>query len=323
MSRRYADTTLNCCVCGARSAYAWRRAGDHLLGGPRCFEAVRCVRCGTARLDPRPSAEEMARHYVPHTYARAEAEAEGSGLAVRLDATNHGIAARADRAAERVAPKRLLDIGCGDGRFLAAMAERGWQVEGLETDPVAADLARRRTGATVHEALLDDAGLPAGAFGMVSLLHVLEHVPDPRATLTAARSLLAPGGVLFLALPNAGSAEASLFRSCWYPLDLPRHFWGFNPRSLVRLTEECGFAVDGLTYFPFINSLQSVRYGLKAVGGRPIGDGVGRDEPVAEAADSPRTRVFLALMGLSERLGKTLPGEVMELIARRPAEGAP
>ena len=67
MSHRYAETTLSCCVCGARAAFAWRRAGDHILGGPRSFQGVRCVRCGTARLDPRPSVSDMGRHYTPMT----------------------------------------------------------------------------------------------------------------------------------------------------------------------------------------------------------------------------------------------------------------
>jgi SAM-dependent methyltransferase len=317
------ETTLACCVCGAHEARRWRVAADHLLGSPERFQAVRCARCGTARLDPRPPAEEMGRYYTAATYARAE-EAEkvgGSGLGERLDEYNRRLAERTDALIDQGAPRRVLDVGCGDGRFLGAMAERGWEVEGLETDPVAAALARKRTGGTVHEAPLEDLMLPENRFGLVSLLHVLEHVPDPRATLCAARRTLAPGGTLLIAVPNAGSFEAALFRSVWYPLDLPRHYWGFTPHTLVRLVETCGFSISGVRHFPFLFAPQSIRYGLKALQGQPIADRAekhGKEGTVKREGGGLRTRAFLALLGFSERLGRHLPGEVMELRAEKP-----
>lgn len=313
MSRPYVETTLTCCVCGTRGAYAWRRAGDHILGGPREFHAVKCARCGTVRLDPRPTPEEMNRHYTPLTYARAEGD-ETSGLAERLDEYNRRLAERAVAGTSDVVPKRALDVGCGDGRFLAQVAAQGWAVEGLETDPVAADLARKRTGGTIHEAPLETVELPEGAFGLVSILHVLEHVPEPRETLAAAWRALAPGGTLLVAVPNVGCLEASLFRSCWYPLDLPRHYWGFAPRTLSRLVETCGFAVQGIKHFPFLFGPQSVRYGFKAISGKPIGEEEGSAGPRREGG-SLRTKAFLGLLTASERLGREVPGEVMELMA--------
>lgn len=313
MSRRYVETTLTCCVCSTRGAYAWRRAGDHILGGPRQFHAVTCARCGTVRLDPRPSPEEMGRHYTAHTYARAEDEA-ASGLAERLDEYNRRLAARALASVAADLPHRALDVGCGDGRFLAQVAAHGWRVEGLETDPVAADLARKRTGGTLHESPLEQAVLPEGAFGLVSILHVLEHVPEPRETLAAAWKALAPGGTLLVAVPNVACLEARLFRSCWYPLDLPRHYWGFAPRTLSRLVETTGFAVQDIKHFPFLFGPQSVRYGLKAISGKPLGEDEGSAGPRQEGGNL-RTRAFLGLLTASERLGRALPGEVMELLA--------
>ncbi len=322
-NRHFVETTLRCCVCGAQAATRWRVAADHILGSPERFQAVRCARCGTARLDPRPPAEEMGRYYTATTYARAEDAADASGLAARLDEYNRRLAARTDLGAGEGVVRRALDVGCGDGRFLCAMAERGWDVEGLETDPVAAALARKRTGGIVHEAPLEALTLPENHFGLVSLLHVLEHVPEPRETLAAARRALVPGGTLLIAVPNAGSFEAALFRSVWYPLDLPRHYWGFTPHTLVRLAETCGFSVRGVKHFPFLFAPQSVRYGLKALQGQPVADRAEKhgDEaapPAKREGGGLRTRAFLALLGLSERLGRTLPGEVMELSAEKP-----
>jgi SAM-dependent methyltransferase len=271
----------------------------------------------------------MARHYTATTYARAEGEEDTSELGRRLDAFFDRQAERATAALPAmVRPGRLLDVGCGDGRFLKAMQGRGWQVEGLETDPVAAGLARRRTGATIHESYLEATPLSESAFDMVSLLHVLEHVPDPRATLTTAHRLLKPGGTLLIAIPNIQCIEASVFGRNWYPLDLPRHYWGFTPHTLVRLVEECGFAAPRVHHFPFLFAPQSLRYvarSLRSSRGPAAGEEAAETEvtppapPARTEAGGLRTRLFLALLNVSERLGHTLPGEVMELTAVRSA----
>jgi SAM-dependent methyltransferase len=299
-----------CCVCGSTAAVPWREAPDRLLAGTERFTAVLCRTCGTGRLQPRPPASEMGRYYAPGVYARAE---DGGELGRRLDAFFARQAARATAASGIVLAqgKRVLDVGCGDGRFLAAMRAHGWSVAGIETDSVAAALAAKRLGAPICETPLETAELPPESFDLVTLLHVLEHVPDPRATLTAAFRLLRPGGALLVAVPNRASVAAAVFGGRWYSLDLPRHLWAFTPRSLARLGGECGFAARSFRYLPFIFLPQNLRAAL-----RP---------PAPRAASSSSagggalyTRVYLALLGLSEFLGRGLPGEVMELSARRP-----
>lgn len=306
-----------CVVCGGAAFQKWRRAPDQIMGGWVRYAAVRCTRCGLRRLQPRPGPEAMAAAYNA-TYARAEGEEETAGLGQRLD---EFFERQADRAMDAYGgrPKgKLLDIGCGDGRFLASMQKRGWQLEGIETDSVAADLARRRSGGTVHETPLEETELTPGTYQMVSLLHVLEHVPNPRETLTIAARLLAPGGMLLLALPNAGSWESHIFGTCWYPLDLPRHYWGFTPPTLVRLTEECGFNVSNLNYFPFLFVLQSLRYAMRALSGRPATP----PDPAAAKSEAGglRTKIFLSLLDVSGKVGKSFPGEIMELTAFKPEQ---
>lgn len=309
---------LVCCVCGTTGARPWRSAPDNLLGGDARYSAVRCLRCGTARLDPRPPISEMRRFYAPGVYTRAEGPEGDAEVGRRLDALNVGLARRADAIAGGALPRRALDVGCGDGRFLAAMKRRGFTVQGLETDPVAADLARRRTGSVIHEASIETAGLPLQSFDLVSLLHVLEHLPDPRETLAAVRRALRPGGVLLLALPNAGSLEASLFGSTWYHLDLPRHLWGFTPHTLTRLVEESGFNLTSLRYFPLLFAPQSVRSAFRPKRGHVSSGGKRSGSSSGAGGGAWQTRLFLAMLDISERLGRSaLPGEIMEMVAVR------
>lgn len=310
-----AVTGTACAVCGATAARIWRVAPDYLLGGDQTFRALRCLSCGLARLQPRPSAEDMGKYYAVGAYARAEGDSESSGLAARLNRTFQEQASRAVRASRRN-EGRLLDIGCGDGRFLAAMAAHGWQVEGIEMDGVAAVLARKRTGASVYNKSVEDLNFPEESFDMVSLLHVLEHVPDPRNVITVAFRLLRPGGTLFLALPNAGSPEAAFFGNLWYALDLPRHFWGFTPSTLRRLTKECGFQEMKIRHFPLFYFFQNVRNVIRRLAGK-------KTAPSNVATDrvegsGMRTLAFYALLTVSKMLGVLFPGEVMELTARKP-----
>lgn len=315
-----------CCVCGETQARQWRKSGDNLLGGPEIYTAVKCVTCGTVRLFPRPDANTMRRAYSPQTYARAEnGTGKNPGLAKRLDVFFDHQAQRANTAFERFAaptvPRRVLDVGCGDGRFLQAMQKRGWDGVGLETDAHAAALARKRAATLpVYETTLETADLPPASFGMVSLLHVLEHVPDPRETLGGCYEMLAPGGLLLLALPNAQSMEANIFGANWYQLDLPRHFWGFGPQNLVRLAIETGFTNPTLRFLPFFFGPQSLRNVLRSARGRSLADTPPfAPGPALPASESPaKTRAFLALLAASETMGHFVPGEVMELVAIRP-----
>ncbi len=248
----------------------------------------------------------MAQYYRPETYARAEEE--GSEVGKRLDAYAARMASLFDSG------NTALDIGCGDGRFLAALQKGGWRVTGTETDPAAAALARKRTGATIYESPIPPTEGDE-KYDLISLLHVLEHVADPRETLTGARERLRPGGKLLLVLPNADSLEAALFGTSWYHLDLPRHFWAFSPGSLVRLVETCGFEVRDVRYTPFLFAPQSLlRVFGKANGaipGRHV-EGTGRS---LSGGGAWQTKVFEALLQKSDRVGKIFPGEIIELTA--------
>lgn len=138
---------------------------------------------------------------------------------------------------------RLLDVGCGNGMFLARMAELGWQGVGLETDGRAAEFARSRFGLEVVEGTLEQAGFPDGAFDAVVLSHVIEHVYDPVATLAECGRVLRPGGKLVVLTPNTRSLGHRIFRSAWRGLEPPRHLHIFDRRTLREAATRAGLGV--------------------------------------------------------------------------------
>jgi SAM-dependent methyltransferase len=159
-------------------------------------------------------------------------------------------------------PGRLLDLGCWVG-FLASEAMRsGWEVTGVEPSHWAAERARSR-GIEVVEAPLLEAPLPEEGFDAVTLGDVIEHFPDPGAALDRVASLLAPGGLVWIATPDAGSRVARLLGPRWWSV-IPTHVHLFTRRSLVRLLERHGFEVLSMGTSP---KTFTVAYYLDRLGG--------------------------------------------------------
>jgi SAM-dependent methyltransferase len=139
----------------------------------------------------------------------------------------------------------LLEVGCGSGEWLAYMRGLGWRVEGVEPDPKAVETARAH-GLDVRKGQLSDQRYPDGYADVICLIHVIEHMHDPVATLKECRRVLKPNGRLVIATPNSASLGHRRFRSNWVSLDPPRHLMIFDPSTMRRLLDQSGFTVDWL-----------------------------------------------------------------------------
>jgi 2-polyprenyl-3-methyl-5-hydroxy-6-metoxy-1,4-benzoquinol methylase len=138
---------------------------------------------------------------------------------------------------------RLLEVGCATGPFVEAAREDGWDAEGI--DPAAAAVAvGAERGLPLRAVSLEDAGYSqADRFQVIVMLHMLEHLADPAATLREARRVVAPDGCLVIEVPNLGSAEARLRGLRWSALTPPEHLTYFDRRSLARLLDATGWRV--------------------------------------------------------------------------------
>jgi SAM-dependent methyltransferase len=161
---------------------------------------VECRSCGYRFVNPRPSQAEIASSYSdPEFYAGwIEDEAGRTRMwSKRLDLVK--------RAGRDI---RVLDIGAGIGTFLAMGRDRfGWKAMGTEVSTSAIRIARERHGLELTLGDAGDLSLPRGSFDLVTLWHVLEHVPSPSRTLKLCHDLLRPGGLLAIAVPNDDEAR--------------------------------------------------------------------------------------------------------------------
>ncbi|MBT3628186.1 MAG: class I SAM-dependent methyltransferase [Rhodospirillaceae bacterium] len=131
--------------------------------------------------------------------------------------------------------RSLLDIGCGYGFFLRHVKSVVPTVSGVEIDLEAAQYARRRFDLPVSHMPIERYDSKAPLDCMV-MCDVLEHLHKPDYALRRCRDMLAPGGIVFLQVPNHVGFRLPRGHS-W---GLPHHIWQFNPKSLRRLVESCG-----------------------------------------------------------------------------------
>lgn len=214
----------------------WRRAtaGDPALRG-ESYELLRCERCGTARTagePPGPAAHETA--YYERTRGSADRLVEPLRRLAERDRM---------RSARAIGPgSRVLEIGSGDGRFLARLRERGAAVEGIEPSPE----ARRRSaaaGVPVIAGGIEEADAAGRSPTDVVAWHSLEHLDRPDEALRSLRGLMEPGGRIVVATPNLASLQARIGGDRWFHQDVPRHRTHFTAAGLAELLRRSGFEV--------------------------------------------------------------------------------
>ena len=216
--------------------------------------------------------------------------------------------------------KRVLDIGCGQGVLLGLMRERGFETLGVELGEESARVAREERGLDVVTGDLSVLDAERESFDAIVMSHLIEHVDDPVAVLERVRDLLKPGGTALLSLPNYRCIERRIFGVNWYPWCLPVHLYHFDMRSIRRAAEMAGLKVDGISYLPFFFLVQSLRYSAGRSGTTGGSDGkVCPPSNAGGAGDSLKTAVFRLNLAVSDMLGRFMPGEIMEIEARKPA----
>ncbi len=125
----------------------------------------------------------------------------------------------------------LLDIGAGTGDFLKQAKSKSWKISGVEPNGSARNLAQEK-GVILKESITDFKGKK---FDVITLWHVLEHLPNLEETISKIENLLKPGGILIIAVPNYKSFDATYYKSNWAAYDVPRHLWHFSRKSMEVL----------------------------------------------------------------------------------------
>ena len=232
----------DCLLCGGRRWTLLVEAPDTTAGGTGLwFAVVQCHDCGLCFTNPRPTPESIGQFY-PDVYRPHHASKSRKRPRWRLRLPTPWRQRGKDYPViPRHGEGRLLDFGCGGGRYMERMHREGWQVTGLDTSEAAIRRVRNECGLPGLVGSLPHPELEPGGFDVVTMWHSLEHVHTPLAILREAHRVLAPGGQLVIAVPNIDSAPFRWFGRAWYGLDLPRHLTHFTPATLHLMLERAGF----------------------------------------------------------------------------------
>ena len=247
-----------CPLCESDSEILHDSLQDQLFGAPGDWSLRRCVAtpCGLLWLDPCPVEADIAQAYQTY-YTHADTEKKsliqshlvGSirnlfvGVVTTLCGQRQEKKEIAQMYLQDMPPGRVLDIGCGDAKFLHRMKQAGWAVQGIDFDAAAASNAKSLFNIDVQIGTLENAGFPDCTFDAVTMNHVIEHVFDPVAELREVHRILKPGGRLVMVTPNALSMGHQVFGRAWRGLEPPRHIHIFTPTSLKTVAQSADLAV--------------------------------------------------------------------------------
>lgn len=141
---------------------------------------------------------------------------------------------------------RLLDVGCGNGRFLRTMQTLGWDVSGVEFSDDGIRVCRK-ANLPVHHGDLQSADFPDAHFDVITVRHVIEHIPEPQSFARELSRILKPGGQLLMETPNSQALGRQWLSVNWFANEVPRHLFLYNPDNLRLLARQSGLHCDTLS----------------------------------------------------------------------------
>ena len=234
---RFAD--VPCALCGKNDRTTVAEVDRYEVP----LTIVSCDSCAHVYLSPAPVEGDLEKLYDEDYYAGRGGEGAFTYADDRAvpEVAALRAAARLTRIEALHPPGRLLELGCSFGAFLTAAAGRGWSVKGVDLSPYAAAQCRL-AGLDVILGTLEGAELEAGSVDVVYLSETVEHLPQPRATISAAARILAPGGLIVIGTGNHASL-ARVLRGARWGYYMPGHLQYFSAKSLSRLLAEEGLPV--------------------------------------------------------------------------------
>lgn len=253
------DTITRCPVCQQTDFESYLTCEDHLTSH-ETFTLQKCRHCALIFTNPRPDAADLERYYHSEHYISHTSKSTGPLDLLYLIARRFTLRWKVRQILRFTKPQTLLDFGCGTGEFLVNCSQHGFSIQGLEPAAVARQKAAEQTGITIAASLHE---VPLKQFDVITLWHVLEHVPNLGETIDQLASSLKPDGKLFIAVPNPGSPDAAFYREHWAAYDVPRHLWHFTKQTMEHLLEASGLRVIAIVPMKldaFYISLLSEKY---------------------------------------------------------------
>jgi len=214
-----------------KNSYKSMKIKDFLVSNEE-FSVVLNKTHGYLETHPQPGPESLAKYYESEAYI-SHTDSKKGILAFLYQTVKRYALQSKIKSINKLngGVGSVLDIGAGTGDFLKAAAEKSWVVQGVEINPAAREIAKSKN-IELFESIDDFQG---ETFDVVTLWHVLEHLPDLYQTVQKIEALVKEGGTLVIAVPNFNSKDAAYYQNFWAAYDVPRHLWHFSQASMRSL----------------------------------------------------------------------------------------
>jgi SAM-dependent methyltransferase len=243
--------SATCPVCDCHQFRMAFETKDYFYTG-KDFTINACIKCGMLLTAEVFNVKDLSEYYKSEQYISHSDTREG--LVNRLYHLVRNVMLRRKYrlvcSVTGLKTGSILDIGTGTGYFPGFMKGKGWRVTGIEKSDEARRFAAKNQDIPVfdEEQLLN---IPAASFDVITLWHVMEHLPDINHHWQVISKILKPDGVLIIALPNANSWDASHYGPYWAAWDVPRHRWHFAPEHFKESGQKEGFRLISTRRMPF------------------------------------------------------------------------
>ncbi len=255
------ENIVRCPICKNDQLTDNMRVVDHFLS-KESFHLVKCSRCGFLITNPRPAASDLPKYYQSDDYLSHSKKKKSVTSSLYNLVKNYSHGKKYQLITSFKKQGTLLDIGSATGEFLHYFDKKKWAVTGIEPAEAPRKYSIENYGVKVFpEEKIDQ--LPAGQFDVITLWHVLEHVPDLNQRMEQISKLLAPDGLLVIALPNHLSWDAQHYGNYWAGYDVPRHLYHFTPDTISQLLSKFNFEIfktEPLKFDAYYVSLLSEKY---------------------------------------------------------------
>lgn len=232
---------FKCPVCGFNNYVTYLELKDYFLSKEE-FLILRCTNCDLLITHPQPVSEELSKYYLSNQYLSHATDKKGFEFFIYNQVRNITLSNKFDLIKKYAKGNNLLDIGCATGVFLNYCKSQGYKVTGVEPNDKARSFAREQSNLEVFD--LDYLhALEPSSQDIITMWHVLEHVPDVVQRMNSVKSLLKDNGTAFIALPNPASYDASYYREYWAAYDVPRHLYHFSKKSFEHLVKQFEFKI--------------------------------------------------------------------------------
>ena len=233
------ESLSNCLICDNESFTTFLTCPDHFLT-QETFTIRKCDKCGFLFTNPRPAANDLPAYYKSSEYISHSNSRQGIQNILYQWVREYTLGRKFKLIQNYKQAARILDIGCATGEFLNYFKKRKWETFGIEPDEQA-----RKKGISRHALIIEDEDflhkLPNSSFDVITMWHVLEHVPMLNERVEQLARLLTPRGILFIAVPNPDSHDAKLYGNFWAAYDLPRHLYHFTHDTITNLFSKHSF----------------------------------------------------------------------------------